>query len=81
MPLLQVRDCPEDVYKIIAERARKEHRTIAQQVVITLARGLGLETLNAERRLEVLKRIRERASPPGAESLDDAQLVREDRDR
>jgi len=34
MPLLQVRDCPEDIYRKITQFAKQQNRTIAQQVVV-----------------------------------------------
>ena len=34
MPLLQVRKCPEDIYRKISYIAKNENRTIAQQVVV-----------------------------------------------
>ena len=36
MPLLQVRECPEDIYRKISYVAKNENRTIAQQVVVLL---------------------------------------------
>lgn len=40
MPLLQVRGCPEDLYKKVAQVAKRQNRTIAQQVVVLLEKGL-----------------------------------------
>ncbi len=38
MPLLQVRECPEDIYRKISYVAKAENRTIAQQVIDVLCR-------------------------------------------
>jgi len=42
MPLLQVRECPEDIYRKISYVAKNENRTIAQQVVVLLEKSLEL---------------------------------------
>jgi len=81
MPLLQVRDCPEDIYKKITQRARKQNRTIAQQVVVTLEKGLGQEMPNIERRRALVERIIDRDIPANVNTLDDVALIREDRER
>jgi hypothetical protein len=41
MPLLQVRECPEDLYKKIAMVYKRKKQTSAQQVVVLLEKGLG----------------------------------------
>jgi plasmid stability protein len=43
MPLLQVRDIPDHVYRLLVEQAAKERRSLAQQAVAVLARGLEVE--------------------------------------
>ena len=40
MPLLQVRDCPAEIYGQIAARAKAERRTIAQQTLVLIEGGL-----------------------------------------
>ncbi|MEW6565063.1 MAG: hypothetical protein AB1404_06120 [Spirochaetota bacterium] len=81
MPLLQVRDCPEDLYRKITYYARKQNRTIAQQVVVILEKGLGQDLSNIERRKELLEKINSRNIPERVQELDDVALIREDRDR
>lgn len=81
MPLLQVRGCPEDLYRKITVRARRENRTIAQEVVILLEKGLGQERSNRERRRALLERIETREAPAGAGAIDDVALIREGRVR
>lgn len=34
MPLLQVRDCPEDIYRKISLVAKTQNRTLAQQIIV-----------------------------------------------
>jgi len=81
MPLLQVRDCPDDIYQKISRVARREKRTIAQQIIVLLENSLGQETSNRERRLKVLERITSRDVPKKAQDIDAVALIREDRDR
>jgi hypothetical protein len=81
MPLLQVRDCPEDIYKKISHDAKKQNRTIAQQVLVVLEKGLGQESPNMARRKELLERIEARTIPERANEIDDVKIISEDRDR
>jgi hypothetical protein len=81
MPLLQVRDFPEDIYEEITFEARRQHRTIAQQTIILIKQGLGEETSNKERRRRAVERTYSRNIPPGVKAVDYVTFVREDRDR
>lgn len=81
MPLLQVRDCPEDLYKKISMHARRQNRTIAQQIIVILEKGLGQEISNAERRRQVLDKINIREVPDTVAIIDDVAQIRQDRDR
>ena len=81
MPLLQVRECPEDIYMKIALVAKKQNRTIAQQVVVLLEKGLGQEQSNVERRKLVLAKIGTRNISSDLKLIDEVKLIREDRDR
>lgn len=81
MPLLQVRDFPEDVYKKITLAARRQNRTISQQVVVLLEKSLGMEQSNIERRKQLLESIKGMAVPDRAREVDAVALIREDRER
>lgn len=81
MPLLQVRDCPEDVYRKISLDAKRQNRTIAQQILVLLEKALGQDESNVERRRQLLERIQARKVPEKAKRIDVVALVREDRDR
>ncbi|MGA2545199.1 MAG: hypothetical protein ABSF43_01520 [Rectinemataceae bacterium] len=81
MPLLQVRDCPEDIYKEIALIAKKQNRTIAQQIVVFLEKALGQEQSNGARRAQLLEKINGRQIPADVKKIDAVTLIREDRDR
>jgi hypothetical protein len=81
MPLLQVRDFPDDVYEEITFEAHRQNRTIAQQTVILIKKGLGEEISNKERRRRALERTFSRDVPQNAKTVDYVPFVREDRDR
>ena len=81
MPLLQVRDFPEDIYKKIVNEAKKQNRTISQQVVVMLERYLGRNESNVARRKELIKRISSRKISNEVKAIDPVVLIREDRDR
>ena len=81
MPLLQVRDCPEDIYKKVTLAAKRKNRTIGQQIIALLEKGLGQEQPNIERRKQVLDRIKERKVAEEIKNVDAVALIREDRDR
>jgi len=81
MPLLQVRDCPEDLYRKISYYAKRQNRTIAQQIVVVLEKGLGQEISNKERRKQLLESIGSRKISEKAMKIDDVSLIREDRNR
>jgi len=74
MPLLQVRDCPAEVYEAIKAEAKKEHRTIAQQTIVLVKNGLEKELSPRERRLQALERSRNRYIPEEASDSDLADI-------
>jgi hypothetical protein len=81
MPLLQVRDFPDDVYEEIIFEAHRQNRTIAQQTVILIKKGLGEEVSNKERRRLAVERTFSRHIPQNVKTVDYIKFVREDRDR
>ena len=81
MPLLQVRDFPADIYEEISFEARRRNRTIAQQTIVLIKKGLDEEISNQERRRIAVEKSRERKIPKAAKSLDHVKLIREDRAR
>ena len=81
MPLLQVRDFPADIYEEISFEARRQNRTIAQQTIVLIKKGLGEEISNKERRRLLLEEIRKNDIPEEVKAVDHVKLIREDRDR
>ena len=82
MPSLQVRELPEHIYQSLCHEAEASHRSIAQQAVAILAKGLNLDLAPQMRRKALLSTIREGAVNLNAGGFPDpALLIREDRDR
>ena len=82
MPSLQVREMPTVLYGALQRTAKREHRSLAQQAVVSLARGLDLDEDQQARRRELLDDIRKGAICASDDVLPEAaDLVREDRDR
>ncbi len=82
MPSLQVRELPDNIYHLLQQRAKAEHRSLAQEAVATLAKGLQTSLSPKERRIELMRQIT--AEHPVDKSvlrIDPVELVREDRDR
>ncbi|MDR3199931.1 MAG: hypothetical protein LBT68_00605, partial [Spirochaetales bacterium] len=80
MPLLQIRDCPQDIYTKLTEVAHKERRTIAQQALVLLEKSLGHEPEPLgwwERHKDLMKRIEEEAKsiPEAAKKVDDVKWI------
>lgn len=82
MPSLQVRELPEHIYRTLSEEAAAAHRSLAQQAVAVLAKGLNLDTAPQARRKALLAAIRAGAAHQKTTGLPDpALLIREDRER
>jgi hypothetical protein len=83
MPLLQVRDFPEDMYQALIKLAKAEHRTVPQQTVVLMSEALDMK-LDAKARqraaFETFDRLRPQFKNIGT-LPDPVDLIREDRDR
>ena len=78
---MQIRDVPEHIYRLLVEQAAKERRSLAQQAVAVLARGLEVEVDAKARRRKILQMIKA-ASPTQKRKLSDpVKLIRQDRER
>ncbi|MGD0498976.1 MAG: hypothetical protein ABSC23_11130 [Bryobacteraceae bacterium] len=81
MPLIQVRDVPDHIYRLLAELAGRERRSLAQQAVAALARGLEADVDAKGRRRTVLKSLPIGVPPRVKKLRNPAALIREDRRR
>ena len=80
MPILQIRDLPKPLYEKLKDLALQERRSLSQQAIVTLEKGLTAGS-RVERQY-VLAELRKAESlrfPKGLTSP--ATLIREDRDR
>jgi plasmid stability protein len=83
MSSLQVRELPENIYSLLKQRAEAEHRSIAQEAIALLAKGLETSISPKVRRHKLLEKIAEESGLNGgtASKLDPEKLIREDRKR
>ncbi len=82
MKSLQVRDVPEHIYQKLLQESKKKHRSLAQQTISVLAKGLDTTLSPKEKRKELLRKINEGTLSLDSKSLKDpVDLIREDRDR
>ncbi|MGO4879344.1 MAG: hypothetical protein ACLP59_00810 [Bryobacteraceae bacterium] len=81
MPVIQVRDVPDHIYRLLAKQAEQERRSLAQQAVAVLARGLEVEVDAKARRRALIESIRSNRPPRSYPAVDPVKLIREDRRR
>lgn len=81
MRLLQIRDVPDHIYRLIEQQAAQERRSLAQQSVTVLARGLKADLDPKARRRRVLEEVREAGKSRKDKPSDPAKLIRKDRIR
>ncbi|MFP4546688.1 MAG: FitA-like ribbon-helix-helix domain-containing protein [Fidelibacterota bacterium] len=84
MPSLQVRDVPEALYRKLTQRAKEQHRSIAQETIHILSEKLEIEETPKWKREKIFKSTKELNKKYNIKSYDlpnVVQLVREDRDR
>ncbi len=79
MPTLQVRDLPEEIYEALKRAARAEHRSLTQQAIIALAKGLRLDIDHRDRRNKLLSEW-EQSPLHTPKDIDVTSWVRTDRD-
>ena len=56
MASLQIRKLPENIYFLLQQRTETIHRSIAQEAVVLLAKGLDKYIASKERRNKLLKK-------------------------
>jgi hypothetical protein len=82
MPSIQIRDLPEQIYSKIKNNAQKDHRSLSQQAIVTLKKGLGIDENHKERRRVLVDQIMSRRVAFDIAKLENPiNLIREDRDR
>ncbi len=58
MPTLQIRKLPGHIYQALKEAAEQERRSLSQQAIIILAKGLDIPLDFSERRRKLLENIK-----------------------
>lgn len=81
MPTLQVRDVPEHIYRRLTDLAERERRSLAQQALTIIAKGLDVEIDPKARRRAALEEARRLKLGDGKILPDFVKLIREDRNR
>jgi len=82
MASLQVRELPEQIYEKLKLEAEKKHRSLTQQAIITLAKGLDSPIDPKERRRIIIEGLDKANIRKKKEKLSDpVRLIREDRER
>lgn len=82
MPSLQVRELPENIYHLLQERAQTMHRSLAQEAIVVLAKGLETNTTNKQRRQQILAKITAiPAISAETKAVDPRAWIHEGRDR
>jgi len=81
MPSLQVRELPDNIYHLLQKKARAEHRSLAQEAVAILAKGLNTSTSNKSRRAGLLQEIEQKSLSETLKHFDPVEFIREDRVR
>jgi len=81
MPLLQVRDVPEDLYERLSRIAEQDNRSITQETIVLLKKALNYRESRMSRRKRLISEIRNDAIEDSNTFPDPAVLIREDRER
>jgi len=81
MPLLQVRDFPEEVYESLAKVAKEDNRSISQETIVLIRSALNQEEERHSRRKRVIEEINNMNLGETDKFPDPVLLIREDRDR
>jgi len=82
MATLQVRDLPDQIYEKLKKEAKKKHRSLAQQAIITLAKGLDAPYNPKEKRSILIESLQAGNQNIKKYKLSDpVKLLREDRER
>jgi hypothetical protein len=81
MPLLQVRDMPEELYETLSKVAQLENRSIAQETIVLLRDALNQKEERIARRKRILQEIHNLRIGNTENFPDPASLIREDRER
>ena len=78
MPTLQIRNVPEELYQMLKEKSREEHRSITQQALVELKNSL--EKAKRDKSREYLEELRTAQVPTLPDEIDFELMIRQLRD-
>ena len=78
MPTLQIRNVPNELYELLKQKSREEHRSITQQAIIELRHSL--EMTDVDKNRHYLDELRTAGVPKLPDNLDITSIIREMRD-
>jgi hypothetical protein len=82
MPSLQIRELPENIYYLLQENAKKKHRSLAGEAIVTLAKGLSTPISPKARRAQLLENISNNPCiNKKTTNIDPVDFIRKDRER
>ena len=81
MSALQIRDIPEDIYYALSQEAKRQNRSLTQQAIIALAKGLEVELNKKVKRKALLEEAEAKPLKVGKGYKNPLDLIREDRER
>lgn len=81
MPLLQVRDFPDDLYGSLSLAAKNDNRSIAQETIVLIKSALGQREGRIARRKAVLEKLQSLHDENGETFPEPGELIRKDRER
>ncbi len=82
MASLQIRDIPLNIEKKLKNEAKKYHRSLTQQAIATLEKGLGFTEPSKEKRKKTIQNLLDNPIVEDTSKLKDhIPLIREDRNR
>jgi plasmid stability protein len=81
MPILHVRNVPEEMHTELKTRARNEGRSLSAQVIVMLEQALRQPARSQSEVLAALDTRRHRFSPRQAGAPSSTELLRQDRSR
>ena len=81
VPLIQVRDFPQELYDRLQKTAEADRRSTAQQITVLLRQALDLPESFVARRQSALIDAAAHSQTTTINTLDPVELIREDRQR
>ena len=82
MPTLYIRELPENIYNELVDLAKREHRSITQQTIEILEKGLKIPKDRHEHKQRIISRTKKIANQIKKYNLTDpSKLIREERDK